>query len=29
MASQASTKKILAIGGMVAVIGVVGMIALD
>ena len=29
MASQASTKKYLAIGGMVAVIGVVGMIALD
>ena len=29
MATQASTKKILAIGGMVAVIGVVGMIALD
>ena len=29
MASQASTKKYFAIGGMVAVIGVVGMIALD
>ena len=29
MASQTSTKKYLAIGGMVAVIGVVGMIALD